>query len=37
MRAFVDSLDIPQEAKEDLKRLTPETYIGMAKELAERV
>jgi len=30
---FVDKLDIPKEAKERLKELRPETYVGVAKKL----
>ncbi len=34
---FVDSLDIPAEARERLRALTPALYIGKAAELARRV
>lgn len=30
MLAFIDTLEIPEEAKENLRKLTPETYIGIA-------
>ena len=30
MLAFIDTLEIPEEAKESLRKLTPETYIGIA-------
>lgn len=30
MIAFIDTLEIPDEAKENLRKLTPETYIGIA-------
>ena len=36
MRAFVETLDIPAEAKARLAALTPATYIGQAEELALR-
>lgn len=35
--AFIDALDLPSEAKEQLKALTPETYIGNAVQMAEKV
>eukprot|EP00967_Tisochrysis_lutea_P076914 scaffold104218_cov36-Tisochrysis_lutea.AAC.2 len=37
MRAFVASLDIPEDAKERLAQLTPATYIGKAAELAKAI
>ena len=37
MIAFVNDLEIGQEAKDRLLRLKPGTYIGLAKELAERI
>jgi adenylosuccinate lyase len=37
LRAFIDGLDLPPEAKAALKALTPATYIGNAAELARRV
>ena len=30
MLNFIDTLEIPEEAKENLRKLTPETYIGIA-------
>ena len=36
MRAFVESLEIPADAKAELTRLTPATYVGQAEELALR-
>lgn len=30
MLTFIDTLEIPEEAKENLRKLTPETYIGIA-------
>ena len=35
MHAFVDSLDIKDEVKEELKRVTPENYTGLAELLVE--
>ncbi len=37
LQAFVDQLDIPQQAKESLKRLTPMNYTGNAKEQAGQI
>ena len=37
MQAFIGSLDIPNEAKEGLMRLTPENYVGIAEKLAKNV
>ncbi|MEO5699224.1 MAG: adenylosuccinate lyase [Casimicrobiaceae bacterium] len=37
LRAFIDTLEIPADAKARLKALTPATYIGRAAELARRV
>lgn len=37
MIAFVNGLEIGQEAKDRLLQLKPRTYIGLAKELAERI
>ncbi|WP_196138016.1 adenylosuccinate lyase [Aliikangiella sp. G2MR2-5] len=37
MQAFVDQLDLPGEAKEQLKALTPSNYIGNAIEQAKQV
>ncbi|MBW9257528.1 MAG: adenylosuccinate lyase [Candidatus Thiodiazotropha sp. (ex. Lucinisca nassula)] len=34
LQIFVDSLEIPEQAKESLKRLTPMSYIGNAKDQA---
>ena len=34
---FVESLDIPVEAKERLLQLTPSTYTGLAESLADRI
>lgn len=35
--AFVDALDIGQEAKDGLRALTPATYIGLASELVDYI
>jgi adenylosuccinate lyase len=37
LETFVDSLEIPDHAKEALKRLTPMSYIGNAKEQAAEI
>ena len=37
LHAFIDTLQIPTEAKNRLKALTPATYIGKAAELAKRI
>jgi adenylosuccinate lyase len=37
MQAFVQSLEIPAEAKAQLLDLTPWGYIGKAAELAKRI
>jgi adenylosuccinate lyase len=37
LQAFVDRLEIPESAKESLKRLTPMSYIGNAKEQAREI
>ncbi|WP_444998496.1 adenylosuccinate lyase [Aliikangiella sp. IMCC44359] len=37
MQAFVDQLELPQEAKEALKALTPANYIGNAIEQAKNI
>ena len=34
---FIDGLDMPSEAKEQLKALKPANYIGLASELAKEV
>ena len=34
LRSFIDGLDIPDEARENLKRLTPAAYTGNAAEMA---
>ncbi len=37
LKYFVESLSLPQEAKEYLKSLTPENYTGFAASLAKKV
>ncbi len=37
MKAFVESLDLPESAKQELRTLTPGGYIGLAAELAKAV
>ena len=37
MLTFLDSLDIPEEAKARLRELTPETYTGRAQKSAEEI
>ena len=36
IHAFIETLEIPEDAKERLRELTPATYIGKAPELARR-
>ena len=37
LRAFVESLTLPADAREALLALTPATYVGLASELAEKI
>jgi len=37
MKAFVDKLDIPADAKKQLKELTPASYLGVAAKLAKEI
>lgn len=37
MQAFIDGLELPDNVKEDLKQLTPATYIGNAIEQAKAI
>lgn len=37
IRDFIEGLDIPQEAKLNLLKLSPSTYVGAAVELARNV
>ncbi|MEQ9566260.1 MAG: adenylosuccinate lyase, partial [Pseudomonadales bacterium] len=36
-RKFIESLEIPEETKQDLKQLTPANYIGNAAEQAKKI
>ena len=37
LQLFIDSLDIHSDVKHELLQLTPETYIGLAAELANSI
>jgi len=37
LKSFIDSLDIPDDAKKDLSALTPASYIGNAAEQAKKI
>lgn len=37
MRTFIDGLDMPEAAKEELKQLTPANYIGKAIQLTDEI
>lgn len=37
IQTFVDTLDLPPEAKQQLKNLTPSSYIGLAKEISQKI
>lgn len=37
LQSFIQSLDIPDNAKNELLALTPETYVGIAKNLAKTI
>ena len=37
IREFIESLDLPTEAKNGLLKLTPHSYVGAAVELAKNV
>lgn len=37
MQAFIDGLDLPEQAKRDLRALTPDTYTGNAAEQARNI
>ncbi|MEM7431904.1 MAG: adenylosuccinate lyase [Pseudomonadota bacterium] len=37
LREFINGLEIPADAKERLLQLTPETYLGLAENLAKRL
>lgn len=36
LHAFIDTLDLPPQVKAELKTLTPQTYTGLATELAKK-
>lgn len=35
LRAFINGLEVPAEAKEELLKITPENYIGLAEQLTD--
>jgi len=37
MKAFVESLDLPEDAKQNLRALTPGGYVGLAADLAKAI
>ena len=37
LRDFVETLDLPADAKQRLRELTPATYVGLAASLAEKI
>lgn len=37
IRKFIETLEIPQDAKDTLLKLTPQTYVGNAAEMAKKV
>lgn len=37
LQAFIDTLDMPKHVKDELRQLTPASYLGNAVELAKRV
>jgi adenylosuccinate lyase len=37
LQTFIETLDIPTDAKQRLKALTPATYVGLAGELANKI
>ncbi len=37
MRKFIDGLSLPEAEKARLKEMTPESYIGYAVELVEKL
>lgn len=37
MQAFINGLDLPQEAKDELLKMTPANYIGNAVEMAKKI
>jgi adenylosuccinate lyase len=37
MRAFIESLDLPEDAKQRLRVMTPGSYTGLAERLARGI
>ena len=37
LQAFIEKLGIPEEARQNLLKLTPHNYIGNAKQQAEKI
>jgi adenylosuccinate lyase len=37
LKVFIDTLEMPESAKAELRKLTPATYIGCATELAKKI
>jgi len=37
LREFIESLELPADAKQRLRELTPATYIGLAESLARNI
>ena len=37
IQAFIETLEIPEDAKSELKKLTPNTYIGNAAKQAKDI
>jgi adenylosuccinate lyase len=37
IQAFIDTLEIPEDAKSELKKLTPDTYLGSAAKQAKDI
>jgi adenylosuccinate lyase len=37
MQAFIDNLEIPEEAKQVLRELSPRSYTGYAEKLASEI
>ena len=37
MRAFIESLDLPADAKQRLRDMTPGSYTGLAERLARGI
>jgi adenylosuccinate lyase len=37
MRSFIESLDLPADAKQQLRELAPAGYTGLAEKLASKI